>query len=216
MDSPSLVLNVAALTISLVALSISATLTARQLSVMNRANALPVITSFFSEFQRSELLEHLDYVAKELHFEHSPDLGVSRLPEPARSHVSGLASFFEATGALVAWNVIDKRVAISSCGTQCDRAWRLLEPFILGEREARGGSRYQVYFEDLVCRIRETPPPVVERRMGLKQLPRAAKDPQMSDKEIAERWLKAGAKWHHATISGCRRSPGPGWEVRPA
>lgn len=201
MGIASLTLNIAAMIISLVALASTVMLALRQLTIMNQTNVLPVITSYFPEFRSREFLEHLDYVTNELQRMHSPDHGIFGLPEPARFHAFELTNFYEAMGTLVAWNIIDERIASSTFGTQCDRSWRLLEPFILREREIRGGSRFQVYFEDLVCRIRETPPPVVERRLGLKQLPRDVEEIYISDDDLAAQWLRAGAHWYDDIVS---------------
>ena len=141
MDAAALSLNILALILSLAALAISAALALRQLRTMQQANLLPVVADFFQEFERQGLLQNFDYVTNELYTEYSPSLGFSRLPEPARTHITCLSNFNESLGMLVAHRVIDERVAISAFGSQCDRAWRLLEPFILREREIRGGRQ---------------------------------------------------------------------------
>jgi hypothetical protein len=200
MDAVSLTLNILALTLSLAALAISAALAFRQLKTMQQSNLLPVVADFFQEFERKGLLQDLDYVIHEVYPKYSPSLGYSGLPDPARAHMTSLSNFYESLGVLVAHRVIDESVAISAFGTQSDRAWRLLEPFILREGELRGASRFQAYFEDFVWRVRKTPPPVVERRMGLKRISSSHDDSHLSNADLAASWLKSAVHWHQGVV----------------
>jgi hypothetical protein len=200
MDDVSLTLNILALTLSLAALAISAALALRQLKTMQQSNLLPVVADFFQEFERRGLLQSLDYVIKEISPKYSPSLGYSGVPERARDSMTSLSNFYEYLGALVAHRVIDEGIAISVLGTQSDRAWRLLEPFILREGELRGASRFQPYFEDFVWRVRKTPPPVVERRMGLKRISSSQNDSSLSDADLAASWTRSAVQWHQGVV----------------
>jgi hypothetical protein len=195
----STILNIAALTLSLVALIISAFLAAQQLGTMRQTNLLPIVTSILQEPRSQQFREHLDYITHKLLNEYTAETGCFQLPEPARDHVLSVCYYYEGVGLLVRFGVIDERLAISAFGTYCDRAWRLLEPFIFGERRVRGGGRFQVYFEDLVCRVRATPPPLVDKRLDLRRVSPSHEDPQ-DDNDLAAKWHKSQADWYQKHV----------------
>jgi hypothetical protein len=195
----STILNIAALTLSLIALIVSAFLAVRQLGTMRQTNILPIVTSILQEPRSQQFREHLDYISHQLLNEYTPEAGCFELPEPARDHVLSVCYYYEGLGLLVRFGVIDERMAISAFGTYCDRAWRLLEPFILGERRARGSGRFQVYFEDLVCRVRATPPPLVDKHLNLRRVSPSLEDTQV-DGDLAAKWHKSQADWYQEQV----------------
>jgi hypothetical protein len=98
MDRVSLAFNIAALTLSLVALTISAAFAIQQLATMRQANLVPVIIQHFQEFQNQGLLDHMDYVINELYRNYPPALGFSKLPSTVRAHVTAIGYFYEGMG----------------------------------------------------------------------------------------------------------------------
>ena len=66
-------------------------------SLSRGSNLLPVLTDLLGEFRRPEFDDRYRYVGERLGSEHSPKLGISRLPEPARSALLDMAYYFQTT-----------------------------------------------------------------------------------------------------------------------
>src|SRR4051812_46638124 len=126
--------SLTALVVSIVSLIASAGLAARQVGLMRRANQLPLVVNLTQELRSTSFLERERYVLTKLS-ENDPENGQVRLPERAGDAVQVVASLFNSIGILVAFKVIDQRIAISIFGPRAERAWRCLQPFIKGERE---------------------------------------------------------------------------------
>lgn len=123
----------------------------------------------FQEFRSAKFKQHQLYVLENLKKEHDPNNGFRNLPEPAKTHVITLSHFFDNLAVLVANGIVDEKLIISFMGESIDKAWVVLEPYILRERELRGGE-YQEYFEDLVVRIRKNPPDLIRKRLKLQEI----------------------------------------------
>jgi hypothetical protein len=59
---------------------------------------------------------------------------------------------------------------IGLLGTRTRKAWEILEPYIIQEREATGNPDFLVFYEDLVRRIHDRGSAVDEYRSKLKRL----------------------------------------------
>jgi hypothetical protein len=159
---PSLVVSSGSVLIAMTALVLSVRQSRRQ-------NLLPIALDIFRESRSPEWSRARDWVITSLVTEHSPDQGVSGLPEPARQRVRQVVFFYDNLGVFVAYNVIGQDLAIGFHGVGLSEAWSVLEPYIRRERENRG-MRYGVFYEDLVCRVRSRPPEAVYLKLKLRSL----------------------------------------------
>jgi hypothetical protein len=158
----SLLVSFGSVLIALIALVLSARQTRRQ-------NLLPVALDVFRESRTEEWFRARDWVVTRLAAEHSPDKGVSGLPEPARERVRRVVFFYDNLGVFVAYKVIGQDLAIGFHGVGMNEAWFVLEPYIRREREIRKMG-YVVFYEDLVCRFRSRPPTEVYGKLKLRRL----------------------------------------------
>lgn len=172
MDTATLTINICALTFSLLATVISTTIARRQSRMMEQANLLPIMTEILGEFRIPEFRIHRDYVVTRLWLEcPSEENGFTRLPDEAKSHVYAVAGFFNTVGALVANGMISSLAVSSYMGGSALRTWEKLEPYIRHERRIRPDENYHAFFEHLICLLKDAPPPVIDRRLGLRRLP---------------------------------------------
>jgi hypothetical protein len=75
------------------------------------------------------------------------DLGVMYLPPTIRSVVVEVATFYQMLAYLVAFNVVDERLAILPVHYRLQKTWAALYPFVERERILRGG--YYTYLNTL-------------------------------------------------------------------
>ena len=135
----ALVLGVAALAVSVVALVVSATLAARQVRLLRDANHLPAIVDLFSEFRNVALHNDFYYVTEQLRKEHDPQLGLSGLPEPAKSAAYNVAYYFNTLALMVGFGVFDdRRLFVTAIRQRIVSAWGALKPYVLAERSLHG------------------------------------------------------------------------------
>lgn len=171
MDQQSLIINVAALVFSLVALLLSTYVAVDQARIMRQANSLPITIDLFREFRSPEFKVSQAYVLSSLRDDFPPiNKGLRALPEPAFSHARIVSHFFDNLGVFVANNIVSERLVVSFIGDTLLACWSVLEPYILQERQSQG-FEYQTYFEDLVARARANPPQEARRKLGLRTLP---------------------------------------------
>ena len=96
-----------------------------------------------------------DYVRNSLTSACDPSLGISKLPDEARYSVRKVANFYTSLGALAALGLADERFVVSLLGNPADRSWKILEPYILRERDIQDNDDILAFYEDLIHRIRE-------------------------------------------------------------
>jgi hypothetical protein len=159
---------VLALVVSVIALVASALLATRQTILMRRANQLPLMIDLIQELRSPDFLVRERYVNVRLK-EHDPASGYSNLDPVAADHMQHVKSLFNSIGALIAFQVVDERLAISIFGYRANRAWCSMEKFITAERRLRKGN-YAPYFEHFVVLVRENPPEQITASVGLKKL----------------------------------------------
>jgi hypothetical protein len=158
------------LMLSIIALVTSVSFAVRQLMISRHTNMLPVLINVYQEYRSMEFKQHFYYVITKLKDEHDPTkTGFRFLPEPAAAHVRITSHFFDNLGVLIVSGAVEEQYIISFVGDSIDRAWSVLEPYIMKEREFLNGD-YQEFFEHLVVRVRENPPFHVRRTMNLQKL----------------------------------------------
>jgi hypothetical protein len=166
----TIVLNLAALAISLTALVISILLALRQLRLASGKIHLPVVLDAFKETRSEAWFEAQEYVLTELAQEHKPDYGHRGLPEQARTHVNTIGLFYDDLGKLVAHGMVNQSLVIGAYGTNIVRLWDALAPYVYTERREHG-LHFWIYFEDLAARTAATHPEVVYADLRLRSRP---------------------------------------------
>jgi hypothetical protein len=154
----SLTLSITGLAISLITVGISTVLVARQIRFQRHANQVPVVISLGQEYRSDDFQRAQDYVVNTLRSEHDPSSGISGLPDQARHDVRQVSTFFTNLGTLVFLGMIDEEFAIGFLGYRARNDWEALEPYIVQERQLTNNPDLLVFFEDLVCRVRENGP----------------------------------------------------------
>jgi hypothetical protein len=166
----SLTLSIAGLFLSVIAVATSTFLLVRQTAFMRHANEIPILTDLYQEFRSAEFQKAQDYVRDSLPPASDPSLGISKLPDEARYSVRKVANFYTSLGALVALGLADEKFVVSLLGNPADRSWRVLEPYILREREIQGNDDILAFYEDMVHRIRENYPVIGAYGIKLKRV----------------------------------------------
>ncbi|MEV0174511.1 hypothetical protein AB0I00_25735 [Streptomyces sp. NPDC050803] len=169
-------MEIAALTVSLLAFCVSGAMSLRQLRLSQHANTLPVVVDLFREHRSVRLARARTFVHEELP---SCDLtlGLAGLPEDGQELVRELAWYYDNLGALVAHGVVDVEPVSGYLGGSVISVWEHMEPLVAVERARRAESdlpdpnRWQAYFENLYHLVRETPAKQARARSRLWRLP---------------------------------------------
>jgi hypothetical protein len=165
----SLTVSMISVVVAFGALVVSTLVAIQQVRQMSRQNLLPVVLDAFREARTAEWFHARDWILDHLADEHSPDSGVSRLPQPARGMVRSVGFFYDNLGVFVAYKVVTEDLVIGFFGVGLNELWTVLEPYILRERQIRRMG-YMVFYEDLVSRFRAREPANVYRALGLHKL----------------------------------------------
>lgn len=166
----SLVLSITGLALSVVATGVSAFLVIRQTRFQRHANQVPVAITLAQEYRSEDFQLALDYVLHVLPVRHDSNLGISHLPEEGRRNARQVAAFFTTLAGLVFFDVVDEEFAIGFFGNRANGAWDVLEPYIVQERSQERNPDFVVFFEDLICRVRERGPAVETYRLKLRKV----------------------------------------------
>jgi Domain of unknown function (DUF4760) len=151
----SLILSIVGVIISLGATGISVFLIIRQIRFQRHANEVPIAISLGQEYRSDEFQLAQSYVIELLAKEHNVSLGVTDLPMEARTRVLKVVNFFTWLAGLVFFDIVDEEFIVGLIGSRINNAWEKLEPYILQERQTKSNPDYLVFYEDLVCRIRQ-------------------------------------------------------------
>jgi hypothetical protein len=156
MDMTTTTYNTIALVFSLIAIVISAISALRQTSDVRRSNLMLYMTEK-GEFYRSKAYRKArDYIITQLCQFDPTVVGVYGLPEPAIDYVLLVGGFYQDIGTLVVTRVVQEDVAVALYYTGIKEMWRVLEPYIQGEREirrAKGLGSFWGSFEDIAAYV---------------------------------------------------------------
>lgn len=169
--SSSLVLNVLAVVVAFIALTVSVIFAMRQITIMRQANQMPVFVDLIQEYRSQDFQQAEHYVMYKLAREHTSSDGVLSLPSEARHAATVVLSFFGTVGSLIAFGILKEDIAVSTLGSRADKLWTDLEPFIIKERQRLGDSDFAKFFEDFVYRIRTNWPPEEHYGILIHRLP---------------------------------------------
>ncbi len=162
-----------AVSVSILALLVSAATAIRQLSLAKHTNSVPILVDLFREHRSNYLAE-----ARQTVYQKLPDMdltkGLAGLPKPTRESVRDLMWFYDNLGVLVVHRIVDIRPVSGYLGGAALLVWESVEPLVQAERakrkdasEARDPGRWQHYFELLVEEIRRNPPAKSRRVLHL-------------------------------------------------
>src|SRR3954454_17256486 len=136
--------------ISAVVAAIALLLSLRQIGLLRRQNLSPVVLDAFREARTEEWFDAFDWIRADLTREHSPELGVSGLPEIARRRVRKVGFFYDNLGVLVVSGVVPEDLVLGFFGPGMKKCWDVMKPYFDVEGKIRG-IRYLVFYEHLVC-----------------------------------------------------------------
>ncbi|MER6678877.1 DUF4760 domain-containing protein [Streptomyces sp. NPDC000983] len=132
--SSSTLLNVLAITVSVVALVASLFFGSRQVRAARHANYLPALMDLLAEFRTARLHDEYQYVCGRLAHEHDPAQGLRGLPSQTREVVFNVTYFFQTIAALYAMGIIDEAAATLMVRRRAATVWAAVQPFVERER----------------------------------------------------------------------------------
>lgn len=175
----ALMLGLASTCVALLALCIGGYLAYRQARAA-RSQVVVSFVPFLAKVSDPSFIADVQYVRTQLSGKFPDATPVSELPKATRTCIGTVVNYFDQLGVLVSFGVLDEEIVIGYLGNLLDEVWRALQPHIaserrkrqsaLGRRESISGS-YLAFYEDLLVRALEEPPPVVQKRMKLRKLP---------------------------------------------
>lgn len=146
-----------------------------------RSNSLPVLSQLASTWRSSEMRGYRDRLLSGLPA--PPDAqGFAGLPRDFRDSAEQFCFFCEGLGLAIAVGLVPENFIISLMGTQIVEVWRVMEPYIMGERDCRARtsadcvpSEFLPHYEHLVARILELggrdAGANIRRELGVRRLP---------------------------------------------
>lgn len=164
------VINVVAVVISVVSLTVSALLAVRQNRTASAGYSLPVVLEIFDQFRTPEFFEARQYIYEQLNKEFEDPVPYTDLPPGVRAKVRIVGGRYDDLGKLVAHGVVNEELIIGSNGTAVRRVWEAIAPFVYEERRKSGALTW-AYLEDLAGRARRNPPHAIYAKLGLRYTP---------------------------------------------
>jgi hypothetical protein len=161
------VINVAALVASFFSLGVTALIASRQLRIAQSANRLPVIMDHFYRVRSLSFREREERLWSELGGLDLGD-GFASLPPDLRESAWEVALYYQHLAYLVAFEVIDRDMALVPVHYHLLKSWEALEVLIYCEREKRGDTGVLLLraFERLAERARRVDAFELSERMG--------------------------------------------------
>jgi len=170
-DSPA-VINLGAITISILALVISSYLATRQTRLAHQANQITIFVDLLAEARSAEFRRREREVWRNL-ATHSRINGFDDLPENDRANVEVVCSFYSTLAYCIAIGVFDYELALVPVKYRLLKTWRTVYPFVVSERATRGdGESYFSLLEDLVEQANAMDLQRSEQRLSRKAFPR--------------------------------------------
>ena len=132
-------MQIAALTISIVALLVSVIAVRRQIQLSRHSNSIPVLVDLFREHRGDYLAKARHLVVHELS---ASDLkaGLTGLPEGQRQQVRDLIWFYDNLGAFVVHKIIDAPLVVGYMGGSITDVWEKLLPLVEADRVNRAAA----------------------------------------------------------------------------
>jgi hypothetical protein len=133
-------LSAIAIGVSGVSALISLFVGSRQIIQFRRVNHFPVVADMLGEFRKAEFHMSYDYVVNKLQDEHSLDLGIMNLPEPARSDVINIAFYFQTFASLRRFKILRESKNLGNLYLRTVEVWDAIAPYVMEERKNAKGQ----------------------------------------------------------------------------
>ncbi|WP_344425076.1 DUF4760 domain-containing protein [Pseudonocardia ailaonensis] len=177
---------------SLLAILVSGFFALRQVRLLERANMFPVAVDMFKEFRSPEFKEKV-WTVYQLNESGTEDF--EELPPKVKSDALAVSHFWDNLAALVATGAAPEKLILAFMGGSALACWEKLWPFIRTERQRRTEGTYQEFYEDLVVRVRKTPPEQMMEELKLQKISGKRpfpKPPRISTPGIGSRQVEDG------------------------
>jgi hypothetical protein len=162
------VLDTVTVVISLLALLVSGATAWWQGGHARRAGVFASVLELFQRDVRDkEYQRDLDFVLRDLAGRHSPELGLSGLPDEDKHRVWNVAFLYESIGMLHALGALDRAIALGVFNHRVRQVWGVLEPYVRREREQRDAP-FLAFFEHLALEAERVDVAALYRRTGLR------------------------------------------------
>lgn len=150
-------MQIAALTISILAMLVSAIAVRRQIQLSRHSNSMPLLVDLFREHRSDYLAQARQLVIHELPTD-SLGSGLSGLPEDQRRQVRDLLWFYDNVGAFMVHNIVDARLVVGYLGGSVIDVWTKLLPLIEADRvnRATAGRTDHKYWLEYFQHLYET------------------------------------------------------------
>jgi hypothetical protein len=132
-------MQIAALTISIVALLVSVVAVRRQIQLSRHSNSIPMLVDLFREHRGDYLAKARHLVVHELS---ANDLsaGLTGLPEDQRQQVRDLIWFYDNLGGFVVHKIVDAPLVAGYMGGSIIDVWEKLLPLVEVDRVNRAAA----------------------------------------------------------------------------
>ncbi|WP_424954955.1 DUF4760 domain-containing protein [Geodermatophilus obscurus] len=107
----------------------------RQQRMSRQAYHVSAFLQLMSEFRDPAFHDDYNYVVSRLAKEHSSELGVFDLPDPARTAVIKIAYFFQNAVTFVAFGLLDERKVIAFLHVRLYSVWEAIAEYVEVERK---------------------------------------------------------------------------------
>jgi hypothetical protein len=144
-----LIVDIAPIILSVVALGVSVIVALKQLQLPHRNNASSATLALFSEYREAPLSG-----ARIAVYALPPSCdscAISSLPDGVREDCIRVAYYFDHLGLLVGHSLLPAEPLVAFLGNACIKSWEKLEPYIQAERVKRNSRIHLIYFEMLAA-----------------------------------------------------------------
>ncbi|MEV4177709.1 hypothetical protein [Nonomuraea sp. NPDC049709] len=144
------VINLAALTVAIIAIASSSFLTWLALRINQNMNHITAVMDLLKTHRTPEFIRMEITLWNDLS-QHDPALGFFRLPEPIRSHAIEVGFYYQVLGYACEYGFIDGDLIAVQTQYRLLRTWSSVRAHVAGERIVRGGENtFFNAFEELV------------------------------------------------------------------
>lgn len=170
----SILINVAAIAISILALAVSTYLAVRQALAAKQANQIPVFVDLLREARSPEFRNRERSLWRELG-NYDQTKGFAGLPKERRDDAEVVCSYYSALAYCIAIGVVEHDLAVIPIHYRLLKTWESVYPFVIAEREIRGdGESFLNLLEDFVAEARQTNTQSLEEEISRRAFPKLA------------------------------------------
>ena len=159
--------SVISLIFSFAALVASVIANQRTVRASTAGSTLMLVTDVFARRQQPDFAAALSMLRSPNFADGlDPAQGFSGMPTDKQRAAYLVADFCDDLGKLVAHKVVDEDIVLSTYGATTEWTWRVLKPFVHGQRVINQ-TNFDIYYEFLARRAAERPPARIHQELGL-------------------------------------------------